>query len=84
VDVARAPVGLDEAVAAQDGQVLRQVRRFEPGLRLELRDGVLVAVREQLERSAPRTGASSTNGPRHGSERIRRGEDLTLDVSDEG
>ena len=53
MDVARAPVGLDEAVAAKDGQVLGQVRRFEPGLRLELRDGVLVAVREQLEEADP-------------------------------
>ena len=127
MDVARAAVGLDEAMAAQDGQVLGQVRRLEAGLRLELGDGVLLAVGEQLEKSdpervrqafeqsrldlvegalaagerltqcgmmkpsyrvarafRPRTGTSSTNGPRHGSESIRRGEDLTLDLGDEG
>ena len=49
VDVARAPVGLDETVAAKDGEVLGQVGRLEAGLLLELGDGVLLAVGEEFE-----------------------------------
>lgn len=49
VDVVGAPLGYDESVPAQHGQVLREVRGLEPGFFAEVRDGRFFGIREQLE-----------------------------------
>jgi SAM-dependent methyltransferase len=52
-DVTRAPGRRDEPVAAQHGQVLRQMRRLEPAEPLQFGDAVFGAVGEQLEQPDP-------------------------------
>lgn len=49
VDVAGTALGHDEAVPAQHGQVLGEVRGLEPGFFSEARDADLIGIRKQLE-----------------------------------